>query len=156
MRCRCFRPFLTIPIGAIIFGQSSGPIVFWCYFQLKDRCLAMIFVWKPKNRVFYNMLNFAPNCAYISALGVKKKHQNKEESMTWEAKSFFWDWLETFVTDEDTFKQAIFDWIVWHLLWAAIKADHAYHPTMVFLTLVQPLQCNALGSIMFWWFSDKE
>ena len=123
MRCRCFRPFLTIPIGAIIFGQSSGPIVFWCYFQLKDRCLAMIFVWKPKNRVFYNMLNFAPNCAYISALGVKKKHQNKEESMTWEAKSFFWDWLETFVTDEDTFKQAIFDWIVWHLLWAAIKAE---------------------------------
>ena len=43
MRCRCFWPFLTIAIGAIFFGQPSGPIVFRWFFQSKDRCLAMIF-----------------------------------------------------------------------------------------------------------------
>ena len=47
MRCRCFWPFLTIAIGAIFFGQLSGPIVCRWFFQSKDRCLAMIFMWKP-------------------------------------------------------------------------------------------------------------
>ena len=54
MRCRCFWPFLTIAIGAIIFAQPSGPIVFRCFFQ------------------------FATNCAYVRALVVKRRkiHSN--------------------------------------------------------------------------------
>ena len=43
MRCRRSWPFLTIAIGAIIFGQQSGLIFSDGFFQFTDRCLAMIF-----------------------------------------------------------------------------------------------------------------
>ena len=34
---------MVLAIGAIIFSQLWGPIVFRWFFQFKDRCLAMIF-----------------------------------------------------------------------------------------------------------------
>ena len=107
MRCRCFWPFLTIAIGAIIFAQLLGPIVFRWFFQFQDRCLGMIFCGKPKNNVFYDMLKFATNCAYISPLGVKRRKIHSK-------------WTKTL---EYQFVYNIFYWIVGYLLWAAIKAD---------------------------------
>ena len=50
MRCRWFLDILTIAIGTIIFVQPSVPIVFRCFFQFKDRCLAMIFCGKTQKQ----------------------------------------------------------------------------------------------------------
>ena len=97
MRCRCFWPFLTIAIDAIIFAQPLGPIVFRWFFQFQNRCLKMIFCGKPKNSVFYDMLKFATNCAYISALGVKGEKFTINEHKLWINNEFLQNlWLDCF------------------------------------------------------------
>ena len=93
MRCRWFFNILTIAIDTIIFAQPLGPIVFRWFFQFQNRCL--------------KMLKFATNCAYISALGVKRRKIHSK-------------WTKTL---EYQFVYNIFYWIVGYLLWAAIKAD---------------------------------
>ena len=64
MRCRRSWPFLTIAIGAIIFGQQSGPI-FSDGFSIYGPMFGDdFFLRKPKNIVFYDMLKLATICAY--------------------------------------------------------------------------------------------
>ena len=93
MRCQWFLDILNIAIGAIIFAPPSrcnalGPSVFRWFFQFQNRCLGMIFCGKPKNNVFYDMLKFALNCAYISALGVKRKKFTIIEQKLWSSNIF--------------------------------------------------------------------
>ena len=146
MRCRCFWPFLTIAIGAIIFAQPLGPIVFRWFFQFQNQCLGMIFCGKPKNNVFYDMLTFATNCACISALGVKRRNIHSKWTKTLEQQFFY----------------NIFDWSVCYVLWAAIKepANYCYRQRlMVFnvtITIGAIISAQPLESIIFRWFSDTK
>ena len=74
---------LTIAINTIIFAQPLGPIVFRWFFQFQNQCLGMTFCRKPKNNGLYDMLKFATNCAYISALGVKGEKFTINEHKVW-------------------------------------------------------------------------
>ena len=67
--------------------------------------------------------------------------------MPCEAHSFFWVWLDTFGTDQDTFKQHS-------------RPTNYYHRQrlMVFnvtITIGAIISSHSLGSIIFRWFSDK-
>ena len=88
MQCRWFFDILTIAISAIFFAQLLGPIVFRWFFQFKNRCLGMIFCGKPKNNIFYDMLKFATDCAYNSALGGKGEKFAVIEQRLWSSSIF--------------------------------------------------------------------
>ena len=80
MRCRCFfhnsdamSMFLAISYHrnrCDYFCSTIGTDCFPMFFQFQNQCLGMIFCGKPKNNGLYDMLKFATNCAYISALSV--------------------------------------------------------------------------------------
>ena len=81
MRCRWFfhnsdamSMFLAISYHrnrCDYFCSTIGTDCFPMFFQFQNQCLGMIFCRKSKNNVFYNILKFALNCAYISAMGAK-------------------------------------------------------------------------------------
>ena len=48
----------------------------------------MIFCGKPQNNILYDMLKFATNCAYISALGVKGEKFDVIEQRLWSSNIF--------------------------------------------------------------------
>ena len=83
MQCQWFLDILTIAISAIIFAQTLGQIVFRWFFQFQNQCLGMIFCGKPKNNGLYDMLKFATNCAFISALEAKGEKFTVSEQKLW-------------------------------------------------------------------------
>ena len=107
MRCRCFfhnsdamSMFLAISYHrnrCDYFCSTIGTDCFPMFFQFQNQCLGMIFCGKPKNNGLYDMLKFATNCAYISALGVKGEKFTINEHKLWINNEFLQNlWLDCF------------------------------------------------------------
>ena len=117
MRCRWFfhnsdamSMFLAISYHrnrCDYFCSTIGTDCFPMFFQFQNQSLGTIFCGKPKDNGLYDMLKVATNCAYISALGVKGEKFTKMNI--------------SFGLTMNVYK--IYDWIAFHMLWAAIKAD---------------------------------
>ena len=90
-----------------LFCSTIGINYFPMFFQFQNQSLGTIFCGKPKDNGLYDMLKVATNCAYISALGVKGEKFTKMNI--------------SFGLTMNVYK--IYDWIAFHMLWAAIKAD---------------------------------
>ena len=103
MRCQCFWPFLTIAIGAIIFAQPLGPIVFRCFSNFRIKVWGLFFVGNPKTTDFTT----CSKLRQIVRIGVKGEKFTKMNI--------------SFGLTMNVYK--IYDWIAFHMLWAAIKAD---------------------------------
>ena len=92
---QCTRlQFLAISYHTNRYDYFCSTIRTDCF---QNYCLGMIFCWKPKNNVFYDMLKFATNCAYISALGVKGEKFTINEHKLWINNEFLQNlWLDCF------------------------------------------------------------
>ena len=79
------------------FCSTIATDYFAMFFQFQNQFLGMIFCGKPKNNGLYDMLKFATNCAYISALGVKGEKFTINEHKLWINNEFLQNlWLDCF------------------------------------------------------------
>ena len=73
MRCRWFLDILTIAIGAIIFAQPLGPIVFRWFFPISEPMFGDDSLWETLEQRILRHAQIHKNGAFVSALGVKKE-----------------------------------------------------------------------------------